>query len=481
MNIYISGISGTGLGPLALMSKEAGIGVSGSDAQEGAVTGELVAAGIKMQTGANAQNGEFLQKQFDDGKVDWFVYTSALLEDHPELVLARKLGLRISKRDELIAYLVEKMDLNMVAVAGTHGKTTTTAMIVYTALCLGLPISYLVGTTLSFAESGCYDPRSRFLVYEADEYDRNFLRFFPWLAVITTVSYDHPDIYKTKLDYLQAFAKFEGQSERVIRGREIEAKSVEAGEADTLDFSDKFSLAGKVRRYDASLAMQAIFEMVEEVDMTHAGKPLIKISGVAGSGTDETAGGGSGGLTSSEIDDPTGGGAISYEGRLIDEALLIEILDSFPGVGRRFERICDGVYSDYGHHPEEIAATIGVAREEAERLGKNGVVVIYEPHQNVRQHEVFDGYKSAFLGTDKLYWLPTYLVREDPKLKILTPDDFIESLDNSEIGESGEMGPSLAKNLRELRNDGYLILLMTAGPADEWLRKIFSEKGESDD
>ena len=457
MNIYISGISGTGLGPLALMSKEAGIGVSGSDAQEGAVTGELVAAGIEIQTGAEAQNGDFLQKQFDAGKVDWFVYTSALPEDHSELVLARKLGLRISKRDELIAYLVEKMDLNMVAVAGTHGKTTTTAMIVYTALCLGLPISYLVGTTLSFAESGSYDPRSKFLVYEADEYDRNFLRFFPWLAIITTVSYDHPDIYKTKLEYLQAFAKFEGQSERVIHGREIEAKSVDEDTANTFDFSDKFSLAGEVRRYDANLAMQAIFEMVEEVDMTHANKPLIKIS------------------------EATGGNEISYEGRPIDEALLIEILDSFPGVGRRFERICDGVYSDYGHHPEEIAATIGVAGEEAKRLGKKGVVVIYEPHQNVRQHEVFDGYKTAFHGINKLYWLPTYLVREDPALKILTPADFIESLDNKEVGEAAEMGPSLAKNLRELRDDGYLILLMTAGPADEWLRNVFTKKGDSND
>ena len=441
MNIYISGISGTGLGPLALMSKEAGLGVCGSDAQEGAVTGELVAADIEMEIGQ--QDGSFLQKQYDAGKVDWFVYTSALPEDHPELVLAKKLGLRMSKRDELIAYLVEKLGLLMVAVAGTHGKTTTTSMIVYAALALGLPISYLVGTTLSFAESGKYDSDSRFLIYEADEYDRNFLRFFPWLAVITTVSYDHPDIYKTKLEYLQAFAKFEGQSEQVIRGREIEAEAVDDNASDTLDFSDKFSLAGKARRYDANLAMQAIFEMVEEADMARAGKSLLD-------------------------------NGANYEGRPIDEALVVEILNSFPGVGRRFERLTDGVYSDYGHHPEEISATIEMAKEEADRLGKNGVVAVYEPHQNTRQHEVFADYKPVFLGVDKLFWLPTYLVREDPELKILKPGDFIESLDNSEIGEPAEMGPALAKKLRELRDNGYLILLMTAGPADEWLRKEVS-------
>ncbi|MBO7699400.1 hypothetical protein J6S39_01795 [Candidatus Saccharibacteria bacterium] len=443
MNIYISGISGTGLGPLALMAKKAGMEVSGSDKSEGAVTGELVRANIDMEIGK--QDGSFLKKQFDKGKVDWFVYTSALPENHPELVLARELGVRISKRDELISYLVDKMGLKMVAVAGTHGKTTTTAMITYGCLALGMPISYLVGTTLPFAESGRYDSDSDFLIYEADEYDRNFLHFYPWLSVITTVSYDHPDIYKTKLEYLQAFAKFEGQSENVIRGRELEGAAVDAGAAETIDLSGKFSLAGKARRYDASLAMQAIFEMVEELDMMEAKPSLID--------------------------------GVDYAGQEINEAMVVEILNSFPGVGRRFERIIDGVYSDYGHHPEEIAATIEMAREEADRLGLPGVVAIYEPHQNVRQHEIFDGYKDAFSGVSKLFWLPTYLVREDPALRVITPADFIASLSNSEVGEPAEVGPELATKLRELRDSGNLILLMTAGPADKWLREEVFKSG----
>lgn len=433
MNIYISGISGTGLGPLALMAHSAGLNVCGSDLAEGAVSHELAEAGIEFNVGK--QDGEYLQKCIDEGKVDWFVYTSALPKDHPELVLAKEAGIRTSKRDELIAYLVEKLGLKMVAVAGTHGKTTTTAMIVWTALQLGLPVSYLVGTTLPFAEAGKYDPKSEFLIYEADEYDRNFLHFFPWLSVITTVSYDHPDIYPTKLDYMQAFAKFEGQSEQVIRGREMEGDAVSANE-DTLDFSGKFRLAGKARRYDANLAMQAIFEMIEEVDMQTDAK-----------------------------------------GRKINEDLIVEILNEFPGVGRRFERITDGVYSDYGHHPEEISATIEMALEEAEQTGRSGVVAIYEPHQNTRQHEVFDGYKDAFLGVEKLYWLPTYLTREDPSLKILMPEDFIESLENSGAGEPAEIGPELAEKIRALHDEGKLILLMTAGPADNWLRGVFNAKG----
>ena len=238
MNIYISGISGTGMGPLALMAKKAGFSVSGSDLLEGAVAGELLRAEIPVSFGP--QDGKFLQERFEDGGVDWFVHTSALPEDAPELVMARKLGVRVSKRDELIAYLTEKMGLKMVAVAGTHGKTTTTAMITWAARELKLPVSYLVGSTLPFAAAGNYTEGSEFLIYEADEYDRNFLKFSPWLAVVTTVTFDHPDIYRDEKDYQQAFLKFESQSERVIRGEEADFPELSA-----------FSLAGEARRMDA--------------------------------------------------------------------------------------------------------------------------------------------------------------------------------------------------------------------------------------
>lgn len=194
--------------------------------------------------------------------------------------------------------------------------------------------------------------------------------------------------------------------------------------------------------------MQAIFEMAEELDMMKAKASLVE--------------------------------GVDYAGQEIDERLIIEILDSFPGVGRRFERLGNGVYSDYGHHPEEIAATIEMAREEAARLGMPGVVAIYEPHQNVRQHEIFEGYKNAFDGVSRLFWLPTYLVREDPALKIIEPADFIASLSNSSVGEPAEMGPTLAAKLRALRNEGNLILLMTAGPADKWLREEVLKGGLND-
>lgn len=443
MKIYISGITGTGMGPLALMAKMAGMEVCGSDLGEGAILPELLKAGITVKIGP--QDGEFLREKIDE--LDWFIYTSALPENHPELMLVRqkmqedarknesgetsKKSLRISKRDELTAYLIKKLGLKLVAVAGTHGKTTTTAMIVFAALKLGLPISYLVGTTLGFAPSGAYDQNSKYFIYEADEYDRNFLKFHPWRAVIVAVSYDHADIYKTPAEYRSAFAQFRAQSSGVIelgKSNSELTKSNSSLEESESSLENEIKLAGAVRRKDAVLALKTILEIAEDAS------------------------------------------------KEISPEQIVETLRQFPGAGRRFEKIAEGIYSDYAHHPEEIAATMEIAMEEAKLRNKKGVVVAYQPHQNIRQHQVFAGYKKAFLGAEKILWLPTYLVREDPKLKILEPKDFIESLENKDVAEAFELDNQLAERLKKYQTENYLVILMTAGPADKWLRQQFQDK-----
>lgn len=411
MNIYISGISGTGMGPLALMAKDAGMTVFGSDLASGPITKDLADSGIKICLGE--QDGEFLKARVKNEGVDWFVHTSALPADHPELLAAKKLKLKISKRDELISYLIKKLGLKMIAVAGTHGKTTTTAMIVWGALKLGVPVSYLIGTTLPFAEAGQYDPRSEYFIYEADEYDRNFLAYKPWLAAITTATYDHPDIYPTAKDYQDAFRQFERQSEQVLHGDEV---------------ATDVTLAGEARRYDATLAIDVLQRIVPE---------------------------------------PKGLKRFTNNKR----KQIVEAINQFPGVGRRFEQVSEGYYSDYAHHPEEVAATVEIAREETELRGLKGVVAIYEPHQNIRQAELADDYARAFIGAEKVYWLPTYLTREDGR-DVLRPEDFIAKLENKKIAEPAELDDDLAETLKKWHAKGYLVLLMTAGPADLWLRRL---------
>ena len=390
------------MGPLALMAKDAGFEVLGSDLAKGAIYEELADAGIEVSVGE--QDGEFLKKNLEG--LDWFVYTSALPENHPELLVAREAGVKCTKRDDFTAFLVDKLGLKMVAVAGTHGKTTTTSMIVWASLKLGMPVSYVVGTTLGFAPSGAYHKGDEYFVYEADEYDRNFLKYHPWLAVITCVSYDHPDIYPTEEDYKAAFEQFRDQSENVL-------EVAEDGKLET----GSFKLAGEARRGDATLAMGAVVMMRQ------------KVTGFK---------------------------------------KVINVLNEFPGVGRRFERLADGIYTDYAHHPEEVKATMDVAREQAELDGLNGVVVVYQPHQNTRQHEVRDGYLHAFDGAKKIFWLPTYLTRENPKLGVLEPEELYKGID---VAETVELNDGLFDEILEWRDAGYLVILMTAGPADGWLRE----------
>ena len=412
MKIYISGICGTGMGPLALMAVKAGIEVCGSDQHAGAIFDELEKAGVEVKIGE--QDGEFLKEKIAEG-VEWFVHTSALPETAPEMSVAREAGIRISKRDNLTEFLVQKLGLKMVAVAGTHGKTTTTSMIIWTAIRLGLPVAYVVGTTLGFASSGSYKEGDKYFIYEADEYDRNFLKFHPWLSVITSVSYDHPDIYKTPEEYKQAFEQFEAQSENVL----------DAYSDDALDTS-MFRLAGEARRKDAAFAMGAVLTIYK--DLMEQGKASLP-----------------------------------------DFEEIVEILNEFPGVGRRFEKLADGIYTDYAQHPEEIKATMDVALDQMEIDSRRGVVV-YQPHKNTRQPEVQDLYYDAFVGADKIFWLPTYLTREDESLPILKPIDFINQLNNAEVAESAELSDELWTEIKKYRDDGYLVILMTAGPADEWLR-----------
>ena len=438
MNIYISGISGTGMGPLALMARKAGINVYGSDRSLGAIAKELENAGIEYQVGP--QDGTYFSEKIDTVGIDWFIYTSALPKDHPELLMAKERGIKVSKRDELIAKLVKELDLKMVAVAGTHGKTTTTSMLVWAIDKLRdengnrlLPSSYLVGTILSFAPSGSYKEGDKFFIYEADEYDRNFLNFHPWLSLITFVSYDHPDIYKTRQDYEEAFIQFEKQSQNVIFATKeaslhgFDALKAEGKEPQIIHEIDKrITLSGSPRREDATSAFFALKEMLRYCDQE------------------------------------------------VSDEKLIEVLNEFPGVRRRFERVSDGFYSDYAHHPEEVKATIDIASEEAAKLGKKGVVVVYQPHQNTRQHEVRALYKDAFDKADRVYWLPTFLTREDESLPVITPKEFIADINAKDKAFVAELDDELAGKIKSDHSEGYLIILLTAGPADAWFRENFS-------
>ncbi len=407
MNIYFSGIGGVGIGPLAEIAVDAGYSIQGSDVARSPLTDNLEARGVQISIG---QDGSFLRETQEDNPIDWFVYTAALPENHPELMLAHKLGIKTAKRDELLAHIITEKNLKLIAVAGTHGKTTTTGMLVWTLQQLGIPVSYAIGTTTSFGPSGKYDTASEYFVYECDEFDRNFLHFSPYLSLVTSIDYDHPDTYPNEQDYLDAFQQFGEQSQQLVAWQSQQG-NLFANHSDAwlLDQSLDVQLPGAHNRANATLVLKGIEKL-----------------GIPGDSFD----------------------AISR----------------FPGTDRRFEKLADNLYSDYGHHPVEIAATLQMARE----LSDN-VVLVYQPHQNVRQHEIKDLYvNEVFRGAKEVYWLPTYQSREDPNLPILTPEELSHNIDNILIAD---LNDELWNVIKELRSEGKFILCMGAGSIDSWLRK----------
>ena len=141
-------------------------------------------------------------------------------------------------------------------------------------------------------------------------------------------------------------------------------------------------------------------------------------------------------------------------------------LEQFPGTGRRFEKLADNLYSDYGDHPIEIAATLQLARELSDH-----VVLVYQPHQNVRQHEIRHQYADCMELAEEIYWLPTYLTREDPALPVLTPQQLTEQLTNRHVVHYADLDADLWCAIQTARHQGKLVLGMGAGTIDGWLRR----------
>ena len=428
MNIYFSGIGGVGIGPLAEIAAGAGYDIFGSDTTAGLTIQKLKARGVDMKIGP--QTGDFLHKIYNTQGVDWFVYTSALPEDHPELVLAKQLGIKTSKRDELLNKIIEDKNLKLIAVAGTHGKTSTTGMFVWTLKQLGIPVSWSVGTTLTFGESGHFDNQSQLFIYEADEFDRNFLHFSPFVSLITSLDYDHTDIYKTQKEYFEAFSDFAKQSDFLFswQDQHSEIFTMLNNTAILSEIDTNLTLPGKHNKRNASLVIEAL-DYLHEIHNIDLGDDY-------------------------------------YE-------KTINALNNFPGTDRRFEEISTGIFSDYGHHPAEIKATLQVTKEIAIRDKYAGVALAYQPHQNVRQVEIQDDYKPDIVSdADKIIWLPTYLSREDPNLEILTPKFLTRKIEQDNV-ELAKMDTDLQQRISDLRAQNYLILAMNAGTLDGWLRNNF--------
>jgi UDP-N-acetylmuramate--alanine ligase len=429
MHVYFSGIGGTGIGPLSLIAHQAGYTVSGSDKQDSNYIAYLRAHGIEnIHIG---QRYESIAEVHAQSPIDWFVYSSAITKeqaDAPELRFCKDQGIKTTKRDAFLSAFLKEKGLKLIAVAGTHGKTTTTSMAIWLFKEMGIPASYSVGAKLSFGEMGAYELTSDYFIYEADEFDRNFLAFTPHMSLITGIDWDHHDIYLTREAYYEAFREFLQQSRTSILwqqdatrlGIQSQAQRIIVHEDDPA-IAAMLHLPGEVNRLDAWLVAQAVHALTK---------------------------------------------------RPVEE--LVQHLNRFPGVSRRFEQIVPNLYTDYAHTPPKIRGALQLAHE----IAGDNVVVVYEGLHNTRQHFIKDELRHLFDTVKELYIVPSYLAREDPALTTLMPPD-LKALLSSET-QARTVPAALDNDLKiaiqKHLDAGNLVVCISAGGGgslDEWVRTAF--------
>jgi len=456
-HLHFVGIGGSGMSGIAEVLLNLGYVVSGSDQKRSPVTDHLAALGARVSEGHDAANVEGAHV---------VVISTAVRPTNPEVVEARRLGIPVIPRAEMLA---ELMRLKYgVAVAGSHGKTTTTSMVAMILDKGGLDPTVVVGGRVGVLGSGARLGRGDFMVAEADESDRSFLKLSPTVAVVTNIDREHLDTYKDLADVQEAF----------------------------LGFVNKvpFYGAGVLCLDDGPI--QDILPRVERRVVTYGLSPQAQVSArdvrlkPAGSAYLATAGGQA--LGELELSVP---GAHNVLNSLAAVAVGLELavtfeairqgLAGFTGVDRRFQVRGEAggvlVVDDYGHHPTEIRATLETLRG---RAGSRRTVVLFQPHRYTRTQHLWDEFCRAFHLADLLLLVDIYPAGEEavPGVSAEALAEAIARRGHRQVVYAGDVRAATERLARDVR-DGDVVLTLGAGnvwtAGDELLRRRQAEGGAS--
>ncbi|MBF0387771.1 MAG: UDP-N-acetylmuramate--L-alanine ligase [Candidatus Omnitrophica bacterium] len=382
---HFIGIGGMGMGNLALLMLAKGYSVSGSDEKESELTRQLRTKGAKIFIGHDLRN--------IDG-VDCVVYSSAITARNPEMFEAVRLHMPILKRAELLAQLVNK-EVG-ITVAGAHGKTTTSSMASLLLINAGLKPTTAVGGVILQGYNANLGI-GRHIVAEVDESDGSFLYFSPHFSIITNIDREHLDYYKSMDNVLAAYAKF---VERTVPGGVVIACG---------DNKDLRAIVEKGGRRFVTYGFGDDNEWMAtniECDANgssfdcYCGHKLVGRFGLAVPGKHNI-------LNSLAVI------VLGFELK-IEMPVIMETLQTFQGVKRRFERKGEAggvlVVDDYGHHPTEIAATLQAART----LGRKRLIVVFQPHRYSRTQLLMNEFAACFTLADHLILMDIYPASEKP-------------------------------------------------------------------
>lgn len=393
--VHLVGVGGAGMSAVAALLAARGLVVSGSDAADGPALPGLRAAGIDVHVGHDAAHV---------AGVDTLVVSSAIRPTNPELVAARAAGVRVLHRSQALAALMA--DRDAVAVAGAHGKTTTSAMLATALLAAGADPSFAIGGVVVGPDGplgGARDGAGAF-VAEADESDGSFLAYAPLVAVVTNVEPDHLDHYGTREAFEDAFARFAG---RVRPGGLLVACADDAGAARLVA-----RVRGELERSRVGVTTYGRSAAADvQVGATTAGPDGRWLTTVRqGDAVAELSLGVPG--AHNGLNAAAAWTALRRLGLSAEAAA--EGLAAFRGTGRRFEdRGSAGgvrVVDDYAHHPTEIAALLAAARQ----VTDGRLVVLFQPHLYSRTKAFAPQFAAALAAADEVVVTDVYAAREDP-------------------------------------------------------------------
>ncbi|MFA5404272.1 MAG: UDP-N-acetylmuramate--L-alanine ligase [Ignavibacteria bacterium] len=380
-HIHFIGIGGIGMSGIAEYLVRKGFAVSGSDSILSDITSKLSAIGVKVFEGHSESNLS--------GDTNLVVYSAAIKDNNPELLKARRLGINSVKRAKMLGEIVN--DKILIAVSGTHGKTSTTAMLAKVLIDCKFDPTVFVGGTVDFLEDGnSRIGNGNYAVVEADEYDRSFLTLKPDIAVITNIDLDHTDIYKNLDDLKNTFSQFlnSGKENLKIIGFGDDRNVIDVMNLIQNKNCYKYGF-GKHNNYiiDESYLKKSNIEFEINnnfIELSVCGRHNI--------------------LNASSV-------FIVGELLGIEKECVIRTLKSFYGVDRRLELKYNKkikVYDDYAHHPTEIEYSFNAVKE----IAKSRVITVFQPHTYTRTRDFYEAFANALKGNDITILTDLYPARE---------------------------------------------------------------------
>jgi UDP-N-acetylmuramate--alanine ligase len=450
-HVHFIGIGGSGLSAIARLLKESGYEVTGSDKSLTPFAADLQAAGVTVHIGHTPDNVT---------GADWVVRSSAVTEDNPEVQAALQAGIPVYKRADFLGKMMaNKMGI---AVAGTHGKTTTTAMIAWMLSSLGRDPSFIVGGVMNNFGVNARAGKGSAFVIEADEYDHMFLGLQPHIEVITNLEHDHPDCYPTFNDMFLAFEKFvgllppdgtliassedEGAASLLPRarkgGRHVVAYSVQS---EMTINSPQWMQARNVKPND-----RGGFNFTVSTNIATLGLETTNVSlQVPGEHNVRNA------LAALSV--------AAVMGLPLKNAA--SALGEFTGTGRRFQVLGEKrgitVVDDYAHHPTEIRATLSAARA---RYPGRRIWAVWQPHTYTRTQTLFFEFTRAFNDADQVLVTEVYAARE-PK-KTFSSAEVVSAMPHPSARFTNSLEETTEHLLEHLRS-GDVLLVLSAGDADQ--------------